>query len=865
MTNDKGFYRDIEKFSRNLSFCKLSLLCLALSLIWHYILYGVTFWFDFGKDDDYFFFSYDKSLGFENHPQWGWWYQLGRYGSAEIWQRLSLLVTDLDDLLTIRVFSLFMSSFSMTLLALAFIRIKSNILFALFVSALIFSLPAIALNFTYILGFPSTVAWTLSLLGFLSAFVLFGNRLAPTKFGIREILGTLLAIGFLCSSIIIYQMSVFFFLVPCAYSVLFGHRTDSHIEQSVYRKIWTSVFPMVMISVVALSYYVYHKLIYLPRFFQRGVGFSEGSESVENSANAAYKFETSPDLFENLQFYFDHTVPRIFDIVNFSGYPSLWMFIAGLILLSLVIGSYTYLTSEHRLEHKKPYDAILIIFSLSSYFFLASVPIVAQGTHGTYRVILVMSAIVFLVFVWAARQLLVMIKPNTLNYRVILSCGLLVMVLLSTHVNVVGTARSEAFEVEYVKTQVRQFLMTGKSLHRIHFIQPGATDRFTAIRCDSEFFCGSSRNGAHFAWTIKAIVLEEIGEQKNIVWGGWAYANPERTGLPSYIPNQNYSSPIVVTYTLPHEPLPREEGMLVIDLTVPDREEGESIAFRQATVREPQDDREMIEKLISGADPSQRYAKKLHINYTRRNAFDGGIAGAAFWEASNFPIELILDFRKLKKLHKYTFYSDNAPKRMPKAWKLEALDPTTTEQADWSKETPIYLESQKVNVVRFNENIYSIPVALKLEIEKLKKSEILNFTNVFVMRGNAFNGKIIAEPQFGLKTPAEVLILDSITVNIIQFAGKIYSVPQSIGTISIEQWRDNEVAFLPGVFNKPSGDRRDHGVWVEIDSQIMDKSWKKNENRTFSVASQKEYKSFRWTFTEGFDGIVMRIYEITVD
>ena len=313
MIKNKINHQEQSKFGHDLGFGALFLYFLAASVLWHYMLYGVTFWFDFAKDDDYFFFSYDHALGFENHPQWGWWYQLGRYGSAEIWKHLSLLITDLGDLAKIRGVSLFVSSLSMALLALSFIRIKSNRMFALFSAALIFSLPAIALNFTYILGFPSTVAWTFSLLAFLTSFMLFGDQLAPSKLGPREILGTLLALGFLFVSISIYQMSVFFFLVPCTFYILFGNGIRLLSGKSTVKKIWYLAFPMGVTFTVAGSYYFYHKLIYLPRFFSLGVGVPNGADGAVNSA---YKFSTSSDYLGNIHFFFQSTVPKIFDVIS---------------------------------------------------------------------------------------------------------------------------------------------------------------------------------------------------------------------------------------------------------------------------------------------------------------------------------------------------------------------------------------------------------------------------------------------------------------------------------------------------------------------------------------------------------------------
>ncbi len=868
--SDKIDHQKEIPFLQNLSFGGLLFFFFSVSILWHYILYGATFWFDFGKDDDYFFFAFDRSLGFQNHPQWLWWYQIGRYGSAEIWTYLSLLVNDLNDLLKVRSISLFVSSSAMTLLALSFVRINSNRLFALFTAALLFSLPAISLNFTYILGFPSTIAWTFSLLAFLSSFILFGDRLGPSKFGYREVLGSLLCIAFLSLSIVIYQMSMFLFLVPCAFYVLFGNRKNSEAEISVVKNIWYLMFPMILTFSVAFAYYIYHKFVYLPRFFLD----VDAANGTNNAINTAYEFTTSSDYFENIQFFFQNTIPRIFDLIYLDGYPDLWVLVAGLIVLSGLVSTVVHFRSNGSLRIAA-FDAVMPInfVAVCAYFFLSAAPIVAQGTHGTYRVILVMSAIIFLVFVWSGIRLMNNIGCKSFTSKVFISFGLLVTVLTSTHNTVLSTTRAEAADVEYVSSRVREFLHSGHSLHRVHFVQSENIDRFTGKPCNTEFFCSSTRNGAHFMWAIKAAIEGELGKQKNVVWNGWS-TGEKRTGLAMGIPYRNYHSPVVVSYSTKHEALPTEEGTVVIDFSK--RLHREQIALREASVREPLPDRKMVQKvtIVNGETQSEDV---VNIYHTRRNAFDGGISGDRFWETGEgFPVEVTLDFLKPKSVKRYSFHSHDAEERMPKAWKLEALDPDVKGwqfealvpdiSEDWSQALPTYIESLEFNLIEFDGYLYAVPSSSRVDLKNLSlKPNLLDKENIFVKKSIMVANRSAEINETARVGSTDIGIADNVLVNIIRFAGRLYAVPQRAGTITLKQWRDDKVASLQGVFVKPALGYSHFEKWIEIDQRILDKSWKKNEKKSFPTRTSRAYKTFRWTFTESFNPSVMRLYEITVN
>jgi hypothetical protein len=862
--NNDNLYASTERFLRSLSLSKLFLLCFAIALLWHYLLYGATLWFDFGKDDDYYFFSYDTS-NFEAHPQFYWWQYLGRYGSGFIWEYLSPLITDISDLFWIRVISLLMSSISMSLLVLSFARIKSNILFALFISALIFSLPAIALNFTYVLGAPSTMAWIFSLLAFLGSFVLFGNQLAPSKFGGREVLGVILAFSLLWVSIIIYQMSMFFFLIPCTFAMIFGDRKIDSARQTFFQKIWIAGFPMIITASVALSYFVFHKLIYLPKIFTEDV-FSDGW-----SQDQRYSFNVSSSLMENIKYYFDTTIPRIFDLINLHGYTNLWLLTVIIILLAIIATLYkcfgwrlisgkmsqglikygSFIDESGKSVSRKPIDIFIITSAVCGYYFLSSAPIIYQGTHSTYRVILVMSAIVFIVLVWATLRILPLIKIDSRIMKVFLSFSSLISVMISTNITVFGTSLLEYSDVRYVRGEVRSYLNKGEPLDWIHLISPSGTYDFNGKKCGEEFLCSSSRNPSHFVWAIKAVVEEETNHLVNFSWSPFVgerpseYTDKPRTGMLTQAPLKNYNSPVVMTASSPNAVLPNESGMLVIDLNNASFDQSPLKVHQYARIEEPKEKR-----------------------YGRHKAFDGWISLDKYWEEVNFPIELIVDFEDPKTINSYSFYSVESPERMPQTWKLEAFY-----LPNHSIAIPEYVESKNVIIVSFNGHIYSIPQSLGIEErEILENPELLNLPNIFTYAQEKMNdddyltSKLIDDSQSVKLNSSKIIILANERVNIVKFAGRIYSVPQALGEILLEQWRKNEVvASLPGVFHKPLLGEPDSGRWVEIDKRKLERQWGKFEKQTFSVRVKGEYKKLKWTFKEGFDPNVLRLYEITVD
>jgi hypothetical protein len=339
---------------------------------------------------------------------------------------------------------------------------------------------------------------------------------------------------------------MFFFLIPGVFFLIFGDKESYFSHQNMYKKTWLLAFPLILVSAVASSYFIYHKLIYLPK------KIAEDSRYSDILKNDSYAFDTSSNYAENIQFYLEHTIPRIFDVINLHGYPSLWLVVVGLIVLPITITIYKSVVTTNQEKLKKYRDPVLIMSTVCGYFFLASAPIISQGNHSTYRVILVMSAIIFVILVWAVLQIFALVKADTRSMKTILSCSLLAFLMISTHITVVGTVRSESQEIDYVKSKVRQFLKTGKPLHRIHLITTDGRFNLNGEPCDGEFFCSSARNESHFMWAIKAVVVEETGWQRNTTWV-LVRDDKGRTGGMLNLPIKNYYSPVVISTTSPHE------------------------------------------------------------------------------------------------------------------------------------------------------------------------------------------------------------------------------------------------------------------------------------------------------------------------
>jgi hypothetical protein len=261
---------------------------------------------------------------------------------------------------------------------------------------------------------------------------------------------------------------------------------------------------------------------------------------------------------------------------------------------------------------------------------------------------------------------------------------------------------------------------------------------------------------------------------------------------------------------------------------------------------------------VTGAFPRQaknwESEKDTADPHGPRNAFDGGLAGDRFWETGVFPTQLTLDFAELKSVQEYAIYGHNSPERMPKVWILEAFS------TDSSMAIPYYVESRNTNLVAFNGYLYSVPTSLGLNEEKsLDIAEVLELPGVFVKKEETLTDVPFEDSELEKIDPSKLVLLDSKTVNIVKFAGRLYSVPQDIGTISLEQWRGNKVTALPGVFDKLLMDEPSWGEWVEIDRRKLEEEWGQDEKRTFSVRTEKEYKKFRFTFTKGFSPSPLRL------
>lgn len=654
--------------------------CVAFlfSAIWHYFIFGYTFFLDFSKDDGYYWWSYQNRFQFVQHWQHNYWIQIGRYGSWFIWKILSLPINNISDLFWIRIVSLIGSSLAMTMLFLSFRRSGITTFLSIIISALIFTLPAVGLNFTYELGAPSVFAWNLSILAFLILYYQFEGLIYPQKFKISlSILNNkkklvLLMTSFLCllCSVAIYQMAVFFFLIAYCAAIFFDEKQIQNLSGNFYLRLLKLCFPLIFLGIAIIFYFVLHKFVLVPTITKMDPNFFSYDGDI-------YSFSITGDWGAKYTFIFSSLLPSalsLWDLFQTNWSASISLVLLSLGYLVICIQHYNKQSEESKVEVINKIKIINLKFLLAILliFFAAAPLILAKGNHFSYRVIFVMSAIIIVVLAWIAKKTFAMTGGYLRTVSLITFFTVFCLITLGTQQRIISTVRAENLELEIVRMQVRQHFRQSNSLSHVYLIPAISGKNSLGRRCSrsKEYYCPSSDEPNHFLWAIAGVIREEVSYGNKIVF---------HTGVP---PEGDSKLPSLNQVWLLHNnqkiTKPEGESVLVIDMPSLIKDRDQKLSSMN-----------LAEISSDGGHSVQPYGAAL--------AFDGSIEHNNFWEISGiFPFNLTLFFDQRKVFSRYDFYSVESPERMPKDWLLQAsIDGKAWVTLDQRVNQPVWRNNEK--------------------------------------------------------------------------------------------------------------------------------------------------------------------------
>jgi len=281
---------------------------------------------------------------------------------------------------------------------------------------------------------------------------------------------------------------------------------------------------------------------------------------------------------------------------------------------------------------------------------MANIPILlAAGGHGGFRVLFAYSAIIVLALSWAVLELTGLL-PEKLGRASIFVALSLMMVgsgFLAQR-NTLETALNDYAELSFIRAKIAPHI---NELTAIHIIRPLPQKSFLNLPWagNGEFNINSSYYWQDIAWMIRSVVLESVRDKASVR----VYSTFNSEESVAAVPKNG----IVVTSSLPDEPIKAPHGALIIDMNA---------LFLPRTQ-------------IASLGCGDFLIRTQRISHQQREcrAFDGSNQPDSFWEAGGpFPIILDITYRRgSEKVFKYSLQTgplpDGATERMPLAWKLQ--------------------------------------------------------------------------------------------------------------------------------------------------------------------------------------------------
>ncbi len=617
-----------------------------LSAVYLFFIFAPTIYIPFAHHDDYYYWSYDNKNELGLHPQYIFFVIIGRGIFNLIHHPVATLVDTVSDLWKLRMITVALIAASMALFARWMHKLTSNKITAFLISASIFTLPASQI-FVFWSSFGLfTVATLCSLTSALLMEAVNPQTLLQLKiFEVRQWYVVLLSLVLLIVSLYIYQPFSMFYLVPLFAQILFVDIAEWHqTKLKAYRN-------LTIFSIGCLLYFVFHRYIFLPIYFAR-----YPKQETLYLSSKTHVFDITTALVAKIGVFYDVSVTS-FNLWNVYPDGAVAFFVGMFILVgALAVGVRFFLRSRegHRIAMRSVIEKLCLLCSLAV---MANIPILlAVGGHGGFRVLFAYSAIIVLALSWAVVEVTGLLAENLRPATIFF--GLSVMMAgggFLAQRNTLDTALNDYAELSFIRAKIAPHI---DELTAVHIIRPLPQKSFLNLPWagNGEFNINSSYYWQDIAWMIRSVVLESVKDKASVR----VYSTDNSEKSVAAAPRNE----IVVTSSLPEEPIKAPHGALIIDMN-----ELFSPTKQIASLG--------CGDFIIGA---QRISQQRECR-----AFDGSNQPDSFWEAPGpFPIILDLTYRHgSEKVFKYSLQTgplaDDATERMPLAWKLQG----SNDNAKW--------------------------------------------------------------------------------------------------------------------------------------------------------------------------------------
>jgi hypothetical protein len=617
-----------------------ALLVLAGCVMFMVAIYGTSFRLPYGHADDFLFWSYDSRESIRQHPQFRQYLEIGRYVAALIWHYTARLVLVVQDLGFMRFLAGLFLALAMAQFVLLLRWRGCSWAVALLLPGLVFTLPGIGVNFVWILGFPSAVAWPVSGLAYL--LICFADAGRPLPAWRRlACWGAALALLLLC--LFTYPFAAVFFLALYVADLLFR----SPPRGDGLRFLVPLTAPLVLYAVAAALFFVIHRFVMTPLMRQSFPDFG-------NFKSQYLSFSLTADPIGQLQFFFNQLSPRALELWDLSAHPATPLVVLGVILAGVIAATW----AEGRRGQGRWTSCILIVALILGAAVLSVAPaILAQTPHAGFRIVIGYSAIAAVVLVWSIYLLADKLRPTALARW----CGATILSLLfayaafSASYHVAKDAAAAVIERDGFRNAIKQWVLSGKPLTHIHVVGPTIAGSIFGESCrgHAEFHCNSVGSTDLYVWMIRSVLVELGVDRKRV-----RIINVQEVKDPRLM-----KGTIILTGSSARSAMPKWDYPVLY------------VRLDHGYAREP------LQNLGITAPAAAQASRRGGGLYTEARLFDGSVRPDSFWEVGGgFPVKLEISRAQPIDVHGYRLFAGEEATRMPRRWTLWAR---SANSADW--------------------------------------------------------------------------------------------------------------------------------------------------------------------------------------
>jgi len=501
--------------SRKFSFTDF-LKAIIFSFAWISLLYSATSHIDYAHFDDYYFFSYDDRSTLENHPQFLQWIQSGRFIAGIIWIYTSKLIEYVPDLGVVRLLGVAFLSLAMSAFVMFLKMLKVRWSHSFIIPALFFALPGVGTSFSWVLGFPTTIAMFAVGFGYIALYIAQKDLIENKSLQLKQFLLSSLALLTFVFGLFIYPSAPMYFLVIYSAHILFTIK-DEKFDVGLYLKL--CAIPLILSLLAFIIFYLLQKMFILP-FAQ--LYYPNLTAPVESF----FAFSVTTDFYGKVQFFLNKLTPTsaaLWDVSGFWNVPkAIWI----MIVLSLAASGITSLLARGTKSLKnwsylsgELLKLLFIAGALFSAVLLSISPVlISQGGHDAYRITIGYSGILVVICVWAFLKITTFF-PLAWALRIshIMLGVAVVLGGYSAQRLVVMDAASSAAERWHIKSSIKSSNID--KLKYIHVIRPPEEKNYYGAKGVGfqEYLYTSTNNKHHLVFIVRSILIEIIKEKNTII------------------------------------------------------------------------------------------------------------------------------------------------------------------------------------------------------------------------------------------------------------------------------------------------------------------------------------------------------------